>query len=101
MTNEDAWVIDAMKVSSLGYRVERTDAVVFLEPPRRAPLSLRWRGGALLGTTSRRDRRRSRARGAARRHVLAPARLALEVAARAHGRARGCSVRSRQSRRLG
>src|SRR3954471_9280997 len=32
---EDAWVIDAMKVSVLELRVERADAVVFLDLPRR------------------------------------------------------------------
>ena len=31
----EAWVIDAMKVSLLEHRVERADAVVFLDLPRR------------------------------------------------------------------
>jgi adenylate kinase family enzyme len=33
--NEDAWVIDAMKLSILEHRVERADTVVFLDLPRR------------------------------------------------------------------
>jgi adenylate kinase family enzyme len=32
----DAWVIDAMKVSTLEHRVARADTVVFLDLPRRA-----------------------------------------------------------------
>ena len=35
-TDEDAWVIDAMKLSILEYRVARADTVVFLDLPRRS-----------------------------------------------------------------
>src|SRR3954451_19299507 len=34
--DDDAWVIDAMKLSILEHRVERADTVVFLDLPRRA-----------------------------------------------------------------
>jgi adenylate kinase family enzyme len=35
-TENDAWVIDAMKLSILERRVERADTVVFLDVPRRS-----------------------------------------------------------------
>jgi adenylate kinase family enzyme len=34
--DEDAWVIDAMKLSILEHRVARADTVVFLDLPRRS-----------------------------------------------------------------
>ena len=34
--DEDAWVIDAMKVSILEHRVDRADTVIFLDLPRRS-----------------------------------------------------------------
>jgi adenylate kinase family enzyme len=36
LADGEAWVIDAMKVSSLEHRVARADTVVFLDLPRRA-----------------------------------------------------------------
>jgi adenylate kinase family enzyme len=47
--DEGAWVIDAMKLSILEYRVARADTVVFLDVPRR------W---CYLGLLQRRARRR-------------------------------------------
>ena len=50
LADGDAWVIDAMKVSTLEQRVERADTVVFLDLPRRSCYAgvlrrrLRYRG---------------------------------------------------------
>jgi adenylate kinase family enzyme len=47
--DEDAWVIDGMKLSTLEHRVARADTVVFLDLPRRA---------CYLGLVQRRSWRR-------------------------------------------